>query len=534
MIASDTDDIRMQFSASRQRLMGLSFDALASLKRLHVSPLRSVADISVDISRQWLDDAALSELLNFAEKSGFAAWRQALLAGEPVNQSEKSAALHMALRATDDSSLFSTYQPGVQAVWAQMASWVERLHSGRQLGATGQSIRHLVHIGIGGSHLGPELACRALNQFAAGRTQVHYVANMDASALSDVLRSLPPEQTLFVLASKSFRTREVLVNLHSVRSWLLERGIPEDEFRQHLVAVTAHPERAQEEGIASNHCLSMPEWVGGRYSLWSAVGLSVAVHLGMEPFMSLLRGAHQVDCHFFEAPPEQNVPLLLALIDLWNGNVLGLSSQAVIPYCQRLDLLAPYLQQLQMESNGKSVSRSGEPLMHRTSSVLWGGVGTNSQHAYHQLLHQGTETVAVDFLMLCNADSQTLFDHQQWLVSACLGQAQALACGNAQSLQDGAAESQDLQRLLPGGKPSSVFVLPDLTPSTLGQLLALFEHRVFCQSILWQNNPFDQFGVEHGKHLADAIYHATDDAAVDDKTTSRLLKLYLKHRGDTC
>lgn len=514
-MATSIDDIRAQFSASRKRLRPLSFEKLAQLKRSRLVSSLSVADIHIDISRQWLDDAALDELLRFAEKAGFTTARQALLAGRIVNQSERQPALHMALRATKDYPLFSAHQPEIQEILAQIAAYVERLHRGQQTGATGKSIRHLVHVGIGGSHLGPEMVCRALSPYAAGRIQVHYVANIDARALNSVLAGLPPEQALFVIVSKSFRTREVLVNLHSIRSWLLERGIPADTVHRHFIAVTAHSDRAAAVGIARGHCLIMPPWLGGRYSLWSAAGLSIATYLGMAHFKALLAGAHQVDRHFIEAPPSRNLPLLLALIDLWNGNVLGASSQVVLPYCHALELLVPYLQQLQMESNGKSTAPSGERLQHRTSCVLWGGVGSNSQHAYHQLLHQGTERVAVDFLLVCRSYVAG-FNHQKWLANACLGQAQALACGNH--------PADNPYSRLSGGRPSSFFVLPELTATVLGALLALFEHRVFCQAVLWQTNPFDQFGVEYGKHLTDALYE-TDDEHLTDATTQRLRRL---------
>lgn len=522
------DTIGVQFQESSQRLASEHLRDLSGLTRTLLDTPRIIADLCVDLSRQLLDDQALKELLQLAARMGFDSRRQTLWREMPGQKTASDAPLYMALRApATDNSWPDADQ--TQQTLTEMFGLAERLIQGDWAGSTGKPIRDLVHLGIGGSHLGPELVCRALRAQGLQRIRVHYVANVDGVALKDVLAEVHPEQTLFFVASKSFTTKEVLVNMGSARSWLLERGISLSGLSQHFLATTAHPERAHALGILPEHCLRLTDWTVGRFSIWSGVGLSLAVHLGVAGFREFLAGARLVDEHFYTMPMADNLPLLLALVDLWNSNVLELASQVILPYTQRLVLLPAYLQQLQMESSGKRVSRNGQVLSHRTSPVLWGGVGTNGQHAYHQLLHQGTESFAADFI-LC-LDGQSGFKHHQdWLVSACLGQAEAFARGEGAFVpqtEEEAVLPPAAHKALPGNKPSTMILLSSLTPSSMGQLLALFEHRIFCQSILWDINAFDQFGVEHGKRLANHIYTAiTQHEETGEETTDRLLSLY--------
>lgn len=495
--------------------------------RERVSCLREVADLHVDISQQLLDDEALGELLELAKKAGFDERRKALFDGDIVNETEQQPALHMALRSAAEPNGFGTEQvAAVHQTLATMAAHVDTLTQGRWLGATAKPVRTLVHIGIGGSHLGPKFLCQALQPYTLGRIGIHYVDNVDGANLSSVLAQIDPEQTLFVVVSKSFTSQEVLANMYSARTWLLERGIPAAQCKRHFLAITAHPERAQASGVEFADCLQLWEWVSGRFSLWSAVSLTVAVHIGMQSFVDFLSGARQMDQHFQTTPMADNLPLLLALTDIWNAHALNSTSHVILPYSARLELLPTYLQQLQMESNGKRVSRTGQPLQHHTSGVLWGSAGTSGQHSYYQFLHQGTGQTAMDFI-LCLSDQSCLSGHQDWLVSACLAQSTVLAKGDLHDSTEGRDASLDAHQWLPGNSPSNTIVLPALTPAVMGQLLALFEHRIFCQSVLWDVNPFDQFGVERGKQLTAGVHAAiVAEESVADTFIEKILSLY--------
>lgn len=522
-----TDFIRQQLRASRERLRSCHLGDMRQLQRETVCTLLTAADIKADISRQLLDDEALADLINLAERRGFHDQRRALYTEEHLNFTEGRAALHTVLRAAPEDKHFSSRQLSeVQQTLAKLSHFTEMLLRGDLSGATGKPIRDLVHIGIGGSYLGSKMTCQALAPYALHRVRNHYVANMDGAALAAVLAKISPDQTLFTLASKSFTTREVLVNMRSAQSWLLERGIPESGLMQHFIALTAHPERAAESGITEDRCFLLWDWVVGRFSIWSAIGLPLAVQLGMQGFQEFLGGARQIDTHFRVAEPASNLPLLLALTDIWNTNALNLNSYAVLPYSQFLELLPAWLQQLQMESNGKRRCRSGDIASYRTSPVLWGGAGTNGEHSYHQFLHQSTERTFVDFILPQN-NNHSLPDHQDWLVSACLAQAETLAEGDNLGAIQGRGEDMPAHRELPGNRPGNMIMLPDLTPRVLGQLLALFEHRVFCQGMLWDINPFDQFGVERGKVMATRLHDAiTQQRCVGNEVTDRYLALY--------
>ena len=500
------DDIQIKLKDTLERLITQKPSRLPASSRLKVCATHRVGDIHANISRQLLDDEALEVLLVMAKNADFVSRRTDFAKGEAINVSENRAALHPALRANETDPLFSKpYKASVQATQARMAEWVRQLQQGQWLGATGRPIRHLVHIGIGGSCSGALLACTALSAYDQDRIKVHFVSDVDGHALSQALTVCPPEETLFIAASKSFGTKEVLVNLGSARHWMLECGIAQTKLDRHFVAITAQPEKARALDFASAKILSIPEWVGGRYSIWSAMGLSVAAQIGMEHFHELLSGARLIDQHFFNTPAEQNLPLLLALVDIWNVNGLNINSQLILPYAHRLTHLPTYLQQLQMESAGKNTSVNGtKKLTHRTSPVLWGDVGTAAQHTFFQLLYEGTEKLAIDYIFVRDPDASDLMNHQSWLVSAGIGHAEALSEHHF----------------------STYLVLPALTPSTLGQLLAIYEHKVFCQGLLWDLNPFDQFGVEQGKALADEIYtQATKGQQLENQTSQDLLQL---------
>jgi len=487
-------------------------------------------ELEVDLSRQRLDEDTIDSLHILAEQSGFKKQRQALFTGAPINNTEGRPALHMALRQGVAENLTWKGQrivPEVRKVLTQMEDFVTKLHTGRWYGHTGKPIREVVHIGIGGSHLGPMMVCRALQDYGTGRIFPRFVANIDSCALSDVIAGLNPDETLFFIASKSFTTREMLLNASTARAWLLERGVPLELLGRHFIAATAYPERAVEFGVPPAHSLRVWDWVGGRFSLWSAIGLCIAVQIGMPGFRRLLAGAQQADHHFQHAPITANIPLILALLDIWNFNFLQLNSHIILPYSERLSLLPDYIQQLQMESNGKHVTVTGERTSWRTSPVVWGGVGSSSQHSFHQLLHQGHERIAIDFILPLK-EQGGYREHHDWLVSFCLAQGATLMHGH--NSQSGADRSVHRQTL--GNQVSTQILLSQLTPFSLGKLMALYEHKMFCQGLLWNINPFDQFGVELGKVLGNDIYDCLHDGHDEklDQITRRQLDLYRQHR----
>jgi glucose-6-phosphate isomerase len=465
-----------------------------------------------DFSKQCVDAEIIDALLALAAESGLSARREQLFRGDAINATEGRPALHTALRAR------STDRPAVagsevEATLARLADFARAIRDGSLRGHTGRAITDIVHIGIGGSHLGPELAVEALRTPHA--PACHFVANVDGHALEVALTGRNPETTLFVVVSKSFTTLETQVNAYSARSWFLERVGNIAALEHHFVGVSANVAAAEAFGIARRNIYPMWDWVGGRFSLWSAVGLPIVLAAGPSAFAELLDGARTMDEHFRTAPPERNVPLLMALIGVWNYNFLGAESQAVLPYDQRLRLLPDYLQQLEMESNGKSVRLDGTPVQVDTMPVVWGGEGTNGQHAFHQLLHQGTRRFAADFILVASAGHERSL-HQRWLLANGLAQSQAMLLGHVDA---------DPHRMVPGGKPTTTLVLDALTPRALGALLALYEHKVFCQGVLWNINSFDQWGVELGKRLAIPIFEQLggQSAAAQDSSTRGLV-----------
>ena len=478
---------------------------------------RQTHDLLLDFSKQRLDGEVLDALVALAEATDVSGWRERLFAGEPINVSEERAVLHPALRHLGDSAFPAPefdVMPDVRAVRMQMAEIVEKLRSGSWKGYSGDTIRHVVNIGIGGSDLGPKMATRALSAFAHPGLHVHYVSNLDGAHLAPLLETLDPRGTLFIIASKTFTTQETMINAASARNWMLAHTGDEAALAKHFIAVSAHPERAAEFGIPPAQVLPMWDWVGGRYSLWSAVGLPLAVSIGMSGFERLLAGAQAMDQHFCQTPLKDNLPVLLALLGIWNTNFLGAHTSAIVPYNESLRHLPGYLQQLEMESNGKTVNRDGQPLTCPANPIVWGEIGANGQHAFFQLLHQGGWLVPCDFIATALSD-YPLPGHQAPLLANCFAQSAALAFGKTEAEARSELEAaglSDAQRdaLLPhkvfaGNQPSTTLLLPRLDPYHLGLLLALYEHKVFVQGVIWGINSFDQWGVELGKQLASRV-----------------------------
>lgn len=507
-----------------QRLQSTTLNQLFADDPARAETMRAEGvELFLDYSKQRLDAATLDALLALADACGFADWRRRLFAGEAVNHTEGRAAYHMALRSLDGRDMSvdgENVVPKVAAVRDRFCAFAESVRRGEWLGATGGEITDVVNIGIGGSDLGPRMVCQALEPYCNG-PRTHFVANVDGAELADVLAMLEPGSSLFVITSKTFTTQETMANARAARRWLVE-VLGEAAVEKHFVAVSTNAEAVQAFGIAADNMFEFWDWVGGRYSLWSSVGLSIAVAIGRERFVELLSGAQAMDRHFAETEGRDNLPLLLGLIGVWNTNFLGGASQVLAPYSQRLMRFPAWAQQLEMESNGKSVNRAGAPLDYATTPVLWGDVGTNAQHAYFQMLHQGTAVNPVDFVLPLQPDHGYL-EQQRLLIANCLAQSAALMKGkdaaavraelSAKGLSGDALEAAIPHRVFSGNRPSNTLLMPRVDPYHLGALLALYEHRTFVQSVVWDINAFDQWGVELGKQLAQTVLAALDGQA---------------------
>ena len=464
----------------------------------------------LDFSRQLIDETALQGLIDLAKQTEVPRWIESMFSGDAINNTEGRAALHVALRRPADQPLHlngEDVMPLVEAERTRMRTLVDALHAGELKGSTGQPITDIVNIGIGGSDLGIVMAIKALHEYRRSDIGAHCVSNVDGVGLSHVLASVEPETTLFVICSKSFTTLETLTNANTARAWLIEHGGHHAVAAQ-CVAVSTNHEAMDEFGIAPDKRFAIWDWVGGRYSVWSAVGLTVAFAVGWQNFQTMLHGAHSMDEHFRNELLEQNLPLLLALIGIWNRNFMDAPSHAVLPYDDHLSRLPAFLQQLEMESNGKSVRRNGEPVECATCPIVWGEPGSNAQHSFYQLLHQGTEKVSVDFLLPAKSGVNRQ-DQQDLAAANCLAQAWALAEGDPAEAEHG--PHQDY----PGNRPSSLLLFDRLDPATLGRLIALYEHKVFVQGVIWNVNSFDQWGVELGKRLASQLTeHGSEPTAI--------------------
>ena len=503
--------------AAWQRLADLAKSRVASPRS---SPIaydacsERLGPILLDYSKQRIDAATSSALADLAAESGLATAVDEMFAGAPINLSENRAVRHTVLRAPAGEC-----PPEVHNERERFLAFADGVRSGTRTGYTGKAIETVVSVGIGGSQLGPELVVEALAPKDA--PEIRFLANVDGNAAVDALAGLDPATTLVIVVSKSFATLETRINAETVRSWFLERTCEPRAVANHFVAVTANPRAAAAFGVAPENRFAMWDWVGGRFSLWSAAGLPIAIALGRQGFEQLLAGAHRVDAHLHSAPPARNIPVLLALLQVWNTNFHGAATHAVLAYDRRLKLLPDYLQQLEMESTGKSVRRDGQATGTHTAPVIWGGEETNGQHAFHQLLHQGTRAFSADLIASVRPGHE-LKVHHDWLLANCLAQSKAMMDGKV------ADDPEDGHRRVPGDHPTTTILLDELTAESLGALLALYEHKVFCLGVIWQINAFDQWGVELGKELAGPIYDelAGGDAGRirDDASTAGLLR----------
>lgn len=495
----------------------------------------------LDYSKHLIDADTFALLLRLAHERNVPGWIERMFRGEIINNTEQRAALHVALRASGTAPADPRVRGEVERVLGEMRAFTECVRSGQHKGKTGQTITDVVNIGIGGSYLGPELACEALQPYADGRLRAHFVSNVDGHALHRTLASLDAASTLFVVASKTFTTQETMLNARSARDWLVGRLGP-DAVGRHFVAVSSNVPETARFGIPSEHVFEMWDWVGGRYSLWSAIGLPIALYLGMTQFDALRDGGARMDRHFRSAPLERNMPVILALLEVWYGDFLGATSRAVLPYAQALARLPAYLQQLEMESLGKRATRDGAPVDYATGAVIWGEPGTNGQHAFYQLLHQGTQTIPADFIAACRA-RHPYVAHQAALLANCLAQSEALMRGKSadevrsemkkQSIAEAEIDRLLPHRVFPGNRPSTSILVPELDPRHLGMLIALYEHKVYVESIIWDINAFDQWGVELGKRLADRILpEVSGSAAVSthDSSTNALIHFCQRSR----
>lgn len=498
----------------------------------------------VDFSKHRIDQSVLEHLIEFAETQNLGQWIKKLFSEQQINYTEQRAAMHWALRLPENDRVHSQLSAQVHDQLQRMFALVEKIHAGQCRGATGEVIQDVVNIGVGGSDLGPLMVSQALSDFKQATVKsldIHFVSTIDGSQLSELLHKLRPETTLFIISSKSFGTIDTLSNAQTARLWLEKAfGQHSQMLKHHFVGVSTKPEKMTEWGIAEENQFLLWDWVGGRYSLWSCIGLPIALTIGVEGFKQLLAGAYAIDQHFQTAPLNQNIPVLMGLLGVWNNNFLDIQTHAVLPYDGRLKYFASYLQQLEMESNGKSIQRNGEKVQLDTCPIVWGEVGPNAQHAFYQLLHQGTQAVSCDFIAPVQRynsnqftyaeNAEALIEQHHLALSNCLAQSRLLAFGN-QALDQAELESLPLYKQYSGNQPSTTILLQELNPYSLGMLIAMYEHKVFVQSVLWNINPFDQWGVEKGKEIANQLLPILNGEVEDisslDASTQGLIQILL-------
>ena len=502
-------------------------------------------DIFFDYSKNRVTERTMALLLDLARQSDLGQRIEAMFNGDKINTTEGRAVLHTALRNRSNTAVYVDGQdvmPEVNRVLGKMREFSSAVRSGEWKGYTVKAITDIVNIGIGGSDLGPKMVCEALKPYARPDLRVHFVSNVDSSDLVETLKLVNPETVLFLVASKTFTTQETMTNAHSARDWFLNTARDDAAVAKHFVAMSTNTEAVSKFGIDPRNMFEFWDWVGGRYSLWSAIGLSIVLYVGMEQFEELLAGAHQVDQHFRSTPFEQNIPVIMALLGIWYNNFFGAQSQAILPYDQYLAYFPAYFQQGDMESNGKSVTRQGKWVDFSTGPVIWGQPGTNGQHAFYQLIHQGTQLIPCDFLAAANSHNP-LGDHQAILVSNFLAQTEALMKGKTPEearveLEAAGYSGEQLEELIPaktfpGNRPTNSFLYPKLTPRVLGALIALYEHKIFTQGVIWGINSFDQMGVELGKQLAKKILPelaGTEAVSNHDSSTNGLIRVYKAQR----
>jgi glucose-6-phosphate isomerase len=522
--------MRDLFAADHQRFERYSLEA---------------CDLLLDYSKNRITDQTLPLLLDLARVADVEAWRARMFRGDHINNTEDRAVLHTALRNLDGHPVHVdgvNVMPAVFGVLKRMGAFCDRVRSGEWTGYSGRPITDVVNIGIGGSDLGPAMVCEALRPYGHEGLRMHFVSNVDGTQIAETLRRVDPRTTLFIVSSKTFSTQETLTNAHSARRWLVEAAGEQSAIARHFVAVSTNGEGVAEFGIDTANMFEIWDWVGGRFSLWSAIGLPIAIYIGMARFEELLAGAQRMDRHFRDTPLEQNMPVILGMIGIWYTNFFGAHSHAVLPYDQYLHRLPAYLQQADMESNGKHVDRDGQRVAYQTGPIIWGESGTNGQHAFYQLIHQGTRLVPCDFIAPARS-LNPMGDHHRILLSNFFAQTEALMHGRndketRQVLRRRRVSAERAEMLLPqmvfeGNRPTNSLLLRELTPGTLGTLIALYEHKIFVQGVIWNLNSFDQWGVELGKELAGEILPELEgDGAVTghDASTSGLIKYYKRLR----
>ena len=541
-MSTDAVSADPSLSPAWQRLVELAAEPVPSIRELLADQpgrveayTHTAARVHLDLSRQRLTDEVLESLQQLAVDQGVSDRRTQMLRGEHINITEDRAVLHTALRRPSDDALIVDgvdVIAEVHGVLTRMGSFAEDIRHGSWRGATGDRITSVVNIGIGGSDLGPAMAHIALEAFSDRSLEFHFVSNVDPTDLSEALRTCHPATTLFIVASKTFTTLETMTNAHAARRWLVA-ALGEASVERHFVAVSTNAEKVAEFGIDTTNMFGFWDWVGGRYSMDSAIGLSTMLAVGPDGFRELLAGFHAMDEHFATAPPEANLPLLMGLTAVWNRTFLGIGTTAVLPYSQYLSRFPAYLQQLTMESNGKSVRLDGSPVDYETGAIFWGEPGTNGQHSFYQLLHQGTSFVAADIIVVARSENP-LTDQQDMLVANALAQAAVLSRGRTaeEVAEDGTPAWLVPHKVMPGNRPVSVLSIDRLDPFTLGALVALYEHSVFVQGAVWGIGSFDQWGVELGKKVAMGILSTIEDSSTPafDPATDASIRLYRRLR----
>ena len=527
--------------AHREALAGVHLrDLFAADPGRFAAMSAEAVGIFLDYSKHIATQETLGRLLRLAEAVDVRGWTARMFAGEKINNTEHRAVLHVALRNRSGRAVEVDGQdvmPGIRSVLDRMAAFSDAVRSGAWRGHTGERIADVVNIGIGGSNLGPLMVCEALRHYQDPALRVHFVSNVDATHIVETLKPLDPARTLFVVSSKTFTTQETLTNAHTARRWLLDAMGDSAAVARHFVAVSTARAQVVDFGIDPANMFEFWDWVGGRYSLWSAIGLPIALAVGMPRFLELLEGAHAMDEHFRTAPLAGSLPVLMAMLGIWYRDFLGAPTHAVLPYDQYLQHLPAYLQQADMESNGKGVTRDGRPVDYQTGPVIWGEPGTDGQHAFYQLIHQGTQLIPVDFIAPLTS-LNPVADHHAKLLANCFAQSEALmrgrTAGEARTeLEAAGLGPEDVEALLPhkvfpGNRPSSTLLVDRLSPQRLGALIALYEHKIFVQGVVWGLNSYDQWGVELGKQLAGTILQELqgDTAAVHDASTVGLVARY--------
>lgn len=508
----------------------------------------SIDDIVFDYSKNRINDRTIGLLLKLAEECKVKEAIEAMFNGDKINETENRSVLHVALRNFSKEPMYSEgkdVMPQVNKVRRQMKSFCDKIHSGEWRGYSGKRIRYIVNIGIGGSDLGPLMVTEALKPYWIQDIQTYFVSNVDGTQMVETLKKVKPERTLFLIASKTFTTQETMTNAHTAREWFLKKAKDEKHIAQHFAALSTNEKEVVKFGINKKNMFEFWDWVGGRYSLWSAIGLSIALTIGYKNFEQLLKGGHETDKYFRATPFEKNISVLMALVGLWYTNFFGSQTEAILPYDQYMHRFAAYFQQGDMESNGKSVDRNGEPVSYSTGPIIWGEPGTNGQHAFYQLIHQGTLLIPCDFIVPAQTHNP-IGDHHLKLISNFFAQTEALMNGKTdeeaqKELEKAGLTAEEIAKLLPfkvfsGNRPTNSILIKKITPFTLGELIALYEHKIFVQGVIWNIFSFDQYGVELGKQLANKILpelQNDDKVETHDGSTNNLINRYKEMRKES-